>query len=172
MYEVKLDAADVAKTFRILRDIDPDLVKELRKELATDLKPLAQAIASKYPTEIPDKLYGFYWSYSQWYWGKATGSVRLTTGRSRKRPGSSNLISLSMGYRSATPYAIDMIGRVSTGSTAQARKLYDTVNKLFPAWPNGGRIFYKPFKAAKPMIMRETEIVVNRWTDKVNRKLN
>jgi hypothetical protein len=172
MYEVKLDAADVAKTFRILRNVDPNLVKELRSELKSELTPLAKSIAAKYPTQIPDKLYGFQWSYSSWYWGKAVGSVRLTTGRSRKRSGASNLVSLSMGYRSATPYAIDMIGRASTGSTPQARKLYETVNKLFPNWPNGGRVFYKPFKDARPNIAKHAENIINRWSDKVNRELN
>jgi len=170
MYEVKVDANELQKTYRILRNVAPDLVKELRQELASEIKPLAKAIAQKYPSD-PGRLYGFLWSYDPWGWGKVVGSVKTTFGK-RRRGGQDNLLSISMGFRTATPYVIDMIGRVSTGATPQAQKLYEVVNRMFPAWPNGGRVFYKPFKDARPNISKHAETIINRWSDKVSKELS
>lgn len=171
MYDVKVDATEVQKTFRILRQIDPELAKQLRTELNSELKPLAKAIAKKYPTD-PGRLYGFYYSYDRWDWGKVVGSVRITPGRTRKGAGRNALVSISMGFKSATPYALDMMGRVSFGSTPQAEKLYEVINRMFPGWPYGGRIFYKPFKAARPNIAKHAENIINRWSDKVTKELS
>lgn len=171
MYTVEVDANELQKTYRVLRNVAPHLVKELRQELQSELKPLAKAIAQKYPTN-PGRLYGFYWSYDPWAWGKATGSVKTTFGKRRGGGNRDNLVALSMGYRSATPYVIDMIGRVSTGATPQAQKLYEVVNRMFPGWPNGGRVFYKPFKDARPNISKHAENIINRWSDKVTKELS
>jgi hypothetical protein len=168
----RLDATDVARTFRILRKLEPDLVRELRTELQGELKPLAKSIAAKYPTQPPNKLYGFNQTYGRWGWDKVTGTVKITPGKTRKGAGRNNLVSLSMNYKSATPFVLDMIGRKNPGISPQGKKLYETVNKLYPAWPNGGRIFYKPFKAARKNIEGHTERIINRWSDKVSKELD
>jgi hypothetical protein len=170
MYEVKLDAADVAKTFRILRNVDPNLVKELRKELRSDMNPVAKAIAAKYPTS--PTLSGFEQTYGRWGWDRVAGTVKITPGKSRRGAGANNLVSLSMNYKTATPFVLDMIGRRNPGISPQGQALFRAINEQFPAWPNGGRIFYKPFKAAREQVVGSATNIINRWTDKVNRELN
>jgi hypothetical protein len=167
--DAKLNAADVARTFRILREVEPNLVKELRQELNSELKPLAKAIAAKYPSS--PSLSGFAQAYGRWGWGKVTGTVKLTPGRSRKGAGANNLVSLSMNYNTATPFVLDMVGRKNPGISPQGRALYNEINKQFPAWPNGGRVFYKPFKAARSNIQGHAERLINRWSDKVSKEL-
>jgi hypothetical protein len=169
MYNVKLDATEVAKTFRIIRNLDPDLVKELRKELQSDLRPTAKAIASKFPAA--PTLSGFAQAYGRWGWDKVTGTVKVTPGKTRKGAGRTNVVSLSMNYKTATPFVLDMIGRKNPGISSQGRALYDQIQKQFPAWPNGGRIFYKEFKAVRGEVVSAAESTINRWTGKVNREL-
>jgi hypothetical protein len=169
MYEVKLNATDVAKTFRIIRNLDPDLVKELRKELGSDLRPTAKAIASKFPTT--PTLSGFMQTYGRWGWDKVTGTVKITPGKTRKGAGRTNVVSLSMNYKTATPFVLDMIGRKNPGISPQGRALYDQIQKQFPAWPNGGRIFYKEFKNVSGEVVSAAESTINRWSDKVSREL-
>jgi hypothetical protein len=166
----KLDATDVARTFRILRKLEPDLVKELRSELQGELKPLAKAIAAKYPTS--PTLSGFTRTYGRWGWDKVTGTVKITPGKTRKGAGANNLVSLSMNYKSATPFVLDMIGRKNPGISPQGQALYRAINSDFPSWPNGGRIFYKPFLAARENIVGHTERIINRWSDKVSKELD
>jgi hypothetical protein len=169
-FEMQLNADDVSRTFRVLRNIDPDLVKELRQELRSDMNPLAKAIAAKYPSG--PTLSGFEQTYGRWGWDKVSGTVKVTPGKSRKGAGANNLVSLSMNYKTATPFVLDMIGRKNPGISPQGRALYDQIQKQFPAWPNGGRIFYKPFKAAREQVVGSATNIINRWTDKVNRELN
>jgi hypothetical protein len=180
MYEVKLNATDVAKTFRIIRNLDPDLVKELRKELQSDLRPTAKAIASKYPAG--PSLSGFEQTYGRWGWDKVTGTVKVTPGKSRKGAGRTNVVSLSMNYKTATPFVMDMIGRKLdnignynskryAAPYGQGMALYNAIQRQFPSWPNGGRIFYKEFMKSRGQVISAAESTINRWTNKVSREL-
>ena len=168
--KLSVNASDVSRTFRVLRNVDPDLVKELRKELQSDLKPIAKAIAAKYPSS--PTLSGFEQAYGRWGWDKVSGTVKVTPGKTRKGAGRNNLVSLSMNYKTATPFVLDMIGRRNPGISPQGQALFRAINEQFPAWPNGGRIFYKPFKEARNDVTSAAETTINRWTDKVNRELN
>ena len=170
MIDAKLDANDVAKTFRILNSIDKNLVKELRQELGSELKPLAKAIAAKYPAQ--PTLSGFEQTYGRWGWDKVTGTVKITPGKSRKGAGRNNVVSLSMNHKGATPFVLDMIGRKNPGISPQGKALYNQVQRQFPAWPNGGRIFYKAFKGARTNINKHAENIINRWSVKVSKELD
>ena len=168
--QVSVNKDDVARTFRILRNVDPNLVKELRQELQSELKPLAKAIAAKYPTQ--PTLSGFEQAYGRWGWDRVTGTVKVTPGKTRKGAGRNNLVSLSMNYKTATPFVLDMIGRKNPGISPQGQALYSAITDQFPAWPNGGRIFYKPFTEARGDVTDAAEKTINRWSVKVSAELN
>jgi hypothetical protein len=168
MYEVKLNADDVSRTFRVLRQLDPDLVKEFRKDLQSDLKPLAKAIAAKYPSSPPN-LRGFDQAYNQWAWGTVVGKVSVTPGKSRKGVGRNNLVALRMTYKTATPYVVDMIGQVNPGVSPQGRRLYSALMSRFPGWPSGGRIFYKEFQAQRGEVFGKAEKILGKFVEKINR---
>jgi hypothetical protein len=170
MQRLQVGVENTAKTFRILRNLEPDLVKELRQELQSDLKPVAKAIAAKYPTQ--PTLSGFEQTYGRWGWDKVTGTVKITPGKSRRGAGRTSLVSLSMNYKSATPFVLDMIGRKNPGISPQGQALFRAINNQFPAWPNGGRIFYKPFKESRDQVVSSAEDTINRWSDKVSRELD
>ena len=169
MQSLTVGTENVAETFRVLRKIDPDLVKELRKELQSDLKPLAKAIAAKYPSQ--PTLSGFERAYGRWGWDRVTGTVKITPGKTRKGAGRNNLVSLSMNYKTATPFVLDMIGRKNPGISPQGQALFRAINEQFPAWPNGGRIFYKPFKESREKVVSAAEQTINRWSIKVSEEL-
>ena len=169
MQSLTVGTENVAQTFRVLRKIDPDLVKELRKELQSDLKPLAKAIAAKYPSQ--PTLSGFERAYGRWGWDRVTGTVKITPGKTRKGAGRNNLVSLSMNHKTATPFVLDMIGRKNPGISPQGQALFRAINEQFPAWPNGGRIFYKPFKESREKVVNAAEQTINRWSIKVSEEL-
>lgn len=170
MITAELNADDVSRTFRVLRKLDPESVKELRKELRSELNPMAKAIAAKYPTNPP--LSGFMQTFGRWGWGKVTGTVKVTPGKSRRGAGRNRVVSLSMNYQSATPFVIEMIGRRNKGISPQGQALYNQVQNLFPSWPNGGRIYYREFQDKWRIAYNASEDIINRWSDKVSRELN
>ncbi len=172
MLEAKLDPASVSKTFRVLRELDNNLVLELRNELKKELIGTAKDIANEYPKS--PILSGFTMSYGRWEWDSVVGKVNVTPGRSRKGAGAKSLVSLSMNYKKATPYVLDMIGWRSYGHDGRGRALWSALQR-FPrlsGWPRGGRIFYRPFKAKRGEVIDKTEGIINRWTKKVNQELN
>jgi hypothetical protein len=169
MIEASVGVENVAQTFRVLRKLDPDLVKELRQELSSDLKPLAKSIAAKYPTQ--PTLSGFRQAYGRWGWDRVTGTVKITPGKTRKGAGRNNLVSLSMNYKTATPFVLDMIGRKNPGISPQGQALYNQITEQFPSWPNGGRIFYKEFKKSRNEVVNAAESTINRWSIKVSEEL-
>jgi hypothetical protein len=170
MESLSVGVENVAQTFKVIRNIDPGLVKELRKDLSSDLKPLAKAIAQKYPSQ--PTLSGFMQTYGRWGWDKVTGTVKITPGKTRKGAGRNNLVSLSMNYKTATPFVLDMIGRKNPGISPQGQALYSAITDQFPAWPNGGRIFYKPFTEARGDVTNAAEKTINRWSTKVSAELS
>lgn len=172
MLEARLDPASVSKTFRVLRELDPSLVAELRKELRTELQGTAKDIANEYPKS--PIMSGFEMSYGRWGWDNVVGKVKITPGRSRKGAGAKNLVSISMEHKVATPYVLDMIGWRSYGHGARGRALWSVLQRssMFPGWPRGGRIFYRPFKLKRNEVVDKTEGIINRWTKKVNQELN
>ena len=170
MIEAKLNATDVSRTFRVLRKLDKTSVAELRKELKSELVPMAKAIASVYPAN--PALSGFMQTYGRWGWGSVTGSVKVTPGKSRKGAGRNAVVSLSMNYKTATPFVWDMIGRRNDGITPQGQALYRQVQNQFPAWPKGGRVFYKPFNEKWRVAYNASETIINRWSEKVSKELS
>jgi hypothetical protein len=180
MQSLTVGTENVAQTFRVLRKLDADLVKELRKELQSDLKPTAKAIAAKYPTS--PTLSGFQQTYGRWGWDRVTGTVKITPGKTRKGAGRNNLVSLSMNYRNATPFVLDMIGRkldkIGNYNSArysapygQGMALYNAIQSQLPNWPNGGRIFYKEFLKSRGQVTSAAESTINRWSKKVSEEL-
>ena len=166
--KMQFNADDVSRGFRLLRQVDPELLKRFRKDLREDLGPMAKAIAAKYPSQAPD-LKGFDQAYNKWAWGEVVGKVNITPGKSRKGPGRNNVVALRMSYKQATPWVVDMIGLQNPGVSPQGKRLFTALQKRFPSWPNGGRIFYKEFQARRGEVFDKAEKVLDKYIDELNR---
>lgn len=169
MIEPSLNADDVARTFRVLRKVDAESVKALRKGLNAQLKPVAADVAKAYPSS--PVLSGFMQTYGRWGWDRVVGKVNITPGKSRKGAGANNVVSLSMNYSNATPFVVSLFGQKTTGSTPQSQVLYRQLNILFPGWPKGGRIFYKAFRSKRETVINESTKIINDWSEKVSKEL-
>jgi hypothetical protein len=166
---MSVDKHDVAVAFRVMNRLDPESVKQLKKDLKSALAPTAKRVASEYPHE--PILSGFEMAYNKWRWDKVVGKVSITPGISRKGPGFNNLVSLQMQYKAATPYVIDMVGQVTQGRTPQGKALYRALQDRLPGWPKGGRVFYKSFKQSAYEIRDQAVDIINAWSARVNKEL-
>lgn len=167
---MQVDKHDVAIAFRVINRLDPDSVKELKKELKTALAPTAKRVANDYPHS--PVLSGFEMAYNKWRWDKVLGKVSITPGKSKKGAGFNNLVSIQMSYKAATPYVVDMVGQVTQGRTPQGKALYKALQERLPGWPKGGRVFYKSFKSSAYEIKDKAESIINAWTARVSKELS
>ncbi len=179
--EMTVDADDVSRAFRVLRQLDPDLVKEFRKNMQSDLKPMAKAIAQKYPTAPYlskleggtrfsfDRGSGSIVAKENWKYSQVVGKVSVTPGKSRKGVGRNNLVALRMQYKGAIPWVTDMAKASSPDLSPQGKALLRNIEARFPSWSNGGRIFYKEFLNRRGQVFSSAEKIMADFIDKVNR---
>ena len=179
--DLQVNSADVARAFRILKQLDPDLVKEFRTGLQSDLKPAAKAIAAKYPTSpyLSNLEGGTRFSYNRetgnidvkenWKWSQVVGKVSITPGKSRKGVGRNNLVAIRMQYKGAIPWVTDFAKADSADLSPQGKALIRNIESRFPSWPNGGRIFYREFQARRGDIFDKAENIMGKFIDGINR---
>jgi len=179
--DVQVDANDVARAFRILKQLDPDLVKEFRTGLQSDLKPAAKAIAQKYPTApylskleggtrfVFNKKTGEIDAKENWKWSEVVGKVSITPGKARKGVGRNNLVAIRMQYKGAIPWVTEF-GKADSGNlSGQGKALIRNIESKYPSWPNGGRIFYKEFQSRRGDIFNSAENIMSKFIDGINR---
>lgn len=183
MFESKLvvNEADVARAFRILKQLDADLVKEFRTGMGQELRPLAKAIAEKYPTTpylsnldgrtrfSYNKKTGMVDAKENWKWSEVVGKVSITPGKSRKGVGRNNLVSIRMQYKGAIPWVTDMAKPSSGDLSPQGRALLRNIEARFPGWSNGGRIFYKEFLNHRREVFDKAENIMDKFIDGINK---
>jgi hypothetical protein len=175
-----LNADDVSRAFRILRKTEPELVKEFQKGMKTELAPMAKAIAQKYPTTpYLDNLGGYrrvtfnkikntIETKDNWVWSQVVGKVSITPGKARKGVGRNNVVALRMQYSGAIPWVTDF-AKQNASLTPQGRALVRNIERKFPGWKNGGRIFYKEFMAHRTEAFDKAEKIMEKFIDGINK---
>lgn len=164
-----LDAAEVRKVIRILKDIDPLIVKDLRKELRGQLLPTARQIASIVPVEPPlSKMR----NNGATGWSPVVGKTSFTPGKSRRA--ATSLVSIRIEPRSGQRgfYIAEIAGSRSSGKTASGIAMIQNLNERQPMSGRGGRYAYAEFRALRPEVVSIAERILNDTFAKVDQELN
>ncbi len=173
MLASEIDGKDFRRAMKMLRETDPELVKQLRADMRQDIKPYAQMVQEAEP-KAEDLPSGFMHGYSKTRWEPSKVTVSFTPGMARKRKGWTNLIALSAGAKNGTRgYAIvELAGTRSAGVTPQGRFLVGWLKTSFTnPNPIGGRFFWKKFYSLKPEIVALAENSVQNFINAFNRKI-
>jgi hypothetical protein len=150
--------AGVNEMIKELKKIEPELYRQLRKDLITDVKPLYQIIKSRIPIEPP--LSGMY-NNGRLGWGKA---VRVTAKiNMRKRRGYTSLLSVKTS--NAAVEMVDMAGIASSGKTASGKAMI----KNLPGKPS--RYVWKAAERYLPQIIEAANKTLERYSKIKNRTL-
>jgi hypothetical protein len=169
---IKLDAKDVRRALQIMKDIDPESVKQLRKELRSNLKPIAAEIAREVPNDAP--LSGFNNSGAT-QWSAVRPGVSFRPGKRRGgRGGWSSLLSLEVGTnpkQARGVYIAELAGSRTNGVTPQGKNLISKLNQQRAMKGAGGRYIYDKFRLLRPDIMRRAESALQPLFKQLNRKL-
>ena len=159
-----IEGADFRSALQMLKTVDPDIVKDLRRSLRSAVGPNAKAIAAAMPTTPP--LSGMA-NRGRLAWpGNFSGTVVVTPGRGRK--GVSNLVGLRIrgnpdaGFRMA-----ELAGSKSRGSTAQGRAMIANL----PGNARGGRFAYARFVKDRANLIKKAEQVIESFVGRLNKRL-
>lgn len=168
MFETpKVNANDVRRALKLLKEIDPQIVKDLRSGLRTKLSNVAQQVAQAVPQDPP--LSGFLNSGAT-QWSRVTGKVSFTPGRSRKT--GNNLVSLRVQPRVGRGvYIAELAGSRSDGYTPQGANLIRVLNERQRMKGKGGRYIYAKFRLLRPDVVNIAEDVLNTTFKKLEDKL-
>lgn len=170
---LKLDANDVRRALKILKDIDPESVKQLRKELRSNLKPIAAEIARNVPSDAP--LSGFN-NASATRWSAVRPGVSFRPGKQRGgRRGWSSLLSLEVGTNPKAArgvYIAELAGSRTNGVTASGKNLVRQLNQQRAMKGAGGRYIYDKFRLLRPDVMSRAERALEPLLRQINRKLS
>jgi len=166
-----VDATGIREAINALKKIDPDLVKALRSDLRSSLKPFAQQIKEATPADPPLSGMGH---QGDTRYTPDTVSVSLTTGKSRKFPEMSALVSFRVTPRNKGRglYLAELAGSRSTGYSARGRNMIAVLNQRRPMIGRGGRYAYDTFQRGKPAIFAVAINVINKHIAQVNVRLS
>jgi hypothetical protein len=156
--------AGVNEMIRELKQIEPELYKQLRKDLITDVKPLYQIIKSRIPIQAP--LSGMY-NNGRLGWGKV---VRVTTKINlKKRRGFTSLVSLK-----TTNAVVEMIDRAGSknpqGASKSGASMISYLPRLNP--PSTSRYIWPAVEKYVPQIIEAANKTLERYSKIKNRNLN
>jgi hypothetical protein len=164
---------DFATAMKLLRSTDADLLKQLRKDMRSDVKSYALMVqeAEPLPDQIPS---GFLHPYSATRWESSKAKISLTPGRSRRGPQWQSLLSIKVAPTSKSRgYAImELAGTRSSGFTPQGKHLVSFLKSRFTnPNPKGGRFFWNKFYSLKPEIVAAGTKSIDRFIDAFNKEL-
>lgn len=183
---VEVDGASIRAAMKALDEIDPELRKTMRKELAASLGGVVNDIRSSIPTVSP--LSGMV-TQGRLKWGiPKKPTISLTPGRSKVG------VSFLSIKAAANPEAAFMMGE-RAGSrkqygrgqsksytkngkqqthrvNGQGEKMVQALNQRYPMKGRGGRWAFDTFRKDRPEIIAKATKIVNSYLEVVNRKLD
>ena len=174
MITPSIEANNVREAIKELKALDATVLKEMRKDLRTQVSPFAKQIADAVPSTPP--LSGFgdgdFGHSGATGWSSVRQSVSFTPGRARN--GGNHLVSVKInpGNKKRGVYIAELAGSRSNGFTAQGRSLIKALNERQPMKGKGGRYAYSKFRLLRPDVVVLAVMIVNKTIAKVNRKIN
>lgn len=175
MINTTVKGDDIRKVVKLLRTVEPNLLKQLRKDMRNDIKPYAAMVTKSEPKSI-DVPTGFLAPRHATRWTPSKSSISFTPGKRRKaRSGESNLLSIAInpvesgarGY-----YIMELAGTRSSGSSPQGQHLISLLNGRFNnPNPKAGRFFWKAFFDMKSQIVGLGEKSIQAFGDAASKEI-
>ena len=153
-----VDAKEFRKVLTMLKAIEPDSKKILGQDLKNKLQPMANQIASTFPTTSP--LIGMQ-NDGRTAWGPVRGRTAFTPGKSRRN--ATNLVSIRIeaGERNVGAVIAELAGSRTSGKTASGRAMIEKLNRDKPMKGKGGRYAYNQFRLLRVDVVRIATEIIN-----------
>lgn len=179
-----VSAENLKTVLRELRQVDPNLRKELQSEMKSEVKPLMNRLKVGIPSSSP--LSGFAranpvrrdgtTNYARW--GSVNGTVRTPVGSRAKKPGFYPVVSIrfrsrkgNAGFEIMELAGSKNLGRARNGLTSQGRAMINALNARYPMQGGLGRFVIPQFRDSGAETVRAAKNVLVKFANKVNRRL-
>lgn len=172
MFYWTFEGESIRSAIKKLNDVDPELVKEFKKEMRSAIKPVAQSIAEIVPPENNPPLSGMKSGYTRLRWAGVKGTVSITPG---KKKGASRLVSIVVKANPDAGFKMaELAGSRSDGYTPQGENMISVLRSRFPlpGSGKGGRFAFTKFREERPQVVRIAIDIMNKYLDEVNRKFD
>ena len=173
--QLSVREADLRNVLRELRQLDPNLRKQLQKDMKSGLAPTVDRLAGAVPKQSP--LSGFATRSSRgtaYNWGAVRGNTLTPLGKRAKKPGFVPVVSMrfrSRGKTNAGFEIMELAGSKTQGKTPQGRAMISALNGRFPIRQGLGRFVIPDAKDEAPEVLRIAKGIIERYVALVNRRI-
>jgi hypothetical protein len=171
--EFTIQAADLKVVLAELRRVDPNLRKELQKEMRSGLKPIVSKLQAGIPKESPLSGFANVAGGGRWAWGAVTGRTQTPLGKRAKKPGFYPVVSMSFRSRGSVAgfEILELAGSKSTGSTPQGRGMIRALNAAAPMKGGLGRFVIPEARGEADSALSIARGIIEKFVEKVNRRI-
>lgn len=173
-----VSAENLKQVLDELRKLDPNLRKELTREMREAIKPIGRTLGAKIPAQPPLSGFAPAVGSSPYIWRKPTMSVRAPFGKRAKKPGFYPVVSIRFNDRrpNAGLSILELagtanIGRDKKGLTPQGEAMIRNLNRVFPVKNGLGRFIIPEFPQQRAEATRVAVDILKKFAAKVNRRL-
>jgi hypothetical protein len=169
-----VEAQNLKAVLKELKDLDPNLRKELVREMKRELTPIANALKAKIPGAPP--LSGFSPSVakSPYRWAVPRMTIQAAPGKTSRKYATFGVVAVKFndqrpnaGLSILETAGSAMQGRDKAGMTPQGLAMVRNLNRRYPVQGGLGRFVIPAFKASKG----EAEAIAKKILDKFARKV-
>jgi hypothetical protein len=165
--------ADLRTVLRELRQLDPNLRKELQKEMKTGLAGVVEDLADGVPSKSPLSGFNVRAKRAPYRWVPVAGRVLTPMGKRAKKPGFYPVVSMS--FRSTRKGAgfeiMELAGSKGGGQTSQGSAMIYALNQRFPIRKGLGRFVIPEAKDKEAEAVQVARQIIERYVALVNRKI-
>lgn len=163
-----INQKDLSKVLRVLKNMEPDSVKELKADMSSALGPFANKAAAQLPSLPP--ISGL--ARSPGY-GRIKGVVSTTPGRSRKTGNKLVNIKVQSTTNLKTKGALfaEFAGTKSAGFTPAGKAMIRNLNEKQMIKRKSGRYTYQYVRENRKEIIKLAERILNKYMKKAERFL-
>lgn len=164
-----IDPKQFRNVLNVLKTVEPEVTKNLRTELASNLQPYATKIANQMPQIAP--LRGMIHTGRTRY-EPPKGRVSFTPGGGRSSASRLVAITLKTPGDSGGFYIAELAGTRSKGFTPTGKTMIRALQEKFPLVPKrGGRFAWRAFLSLYPTVADLAVKIINDKLDEIERKL-
>jgi hypothetical protein len=169
MFRISVAPKGIRESLNALKSVEPELMKDLRKEIKTEMTSQASPILEAVPVLTPLKGMGHAGRTS---WGAVKASVGLTPNKLRKTKDTHPLVSIRItSSGSKVGYDIaEVAGAKSQGQSASGRAMITKLNQDYGWKGKAGRFAFKKFLGLAPAISKSATEIIDKFITEYNRR--
>lgn len=169
MFNISIAPKGIRESLNALKSVEPQLMKDMRKEMRTQITSQASPILDAIPTLAP--LRGMNHA-GRTSWGTVKASVSLTPNKTFKGKDMHPLVSLKItSSGSKVGYDIaEVAGSRTQGQTASGRAMIQNLNDNHGWKGKAGRFAFKTFLGLAPAISKSATEIIDKFITEYNRR--